>query len=160
MQPIQQNTEIHNKIIGIMNNPPVSKYDYFTEFKKDPLCFTEGVKAMIEATDSLWAILEICRAQRINGLNSIQAWVLSSFSVSGIPTLKGFNADVVLINQMLCTEFSGKAFSDTAPILKKSNYDKCFPIKGEVWFWVANDLIMLPKEYEGRLADYEKKPCL
>jgi len=152
MQPIQQNTELYNKVIGIMNNPPVSNYDYFTEFKKDPLCFTEGVKAMIEATDSLWAILEICKAQRSMVLNSIQAWVLSSYSASGVPTLKGFNADGVLVNQEFCTDFAGKAFFDTAPILKKSNYDKCFPIKGEVWFWVVDGLIMLPKEYKGGLV--------
>ena len=102
---------------------------------------------MIEATDSLWIISEICKAQRSIGLNSVQAWVLSSYAALGMPTLKGFNADTHLTSQKFYADFTGKAFLDAVPILKKANYDKCFPIKGEIWFWIADGLLMLSAEY-------------
>lgn len=139
--------ELREKINKILNNPPVSEYDYFTKFEKDTLTFTEGVRAIIEAADILWAVNGIIEAQRKHSFELNQAWVLYSHSPMGTPSLTGYNVCLQAITRKHGKSFSRINLSGEVPVVSKSYYNESTPFAGEMWFWVTCGRIILPSEY-------------
>ena len=129
------------EIEALILAPPKSEYEYFTTFEKDPILFTEGIRALVEAADCLWLIHAVINHQRNMCLDTCQVWKISSrtFGVAA----RGYNA--VLVDGIPADEE-----------LAVDDYfqHNVFPSL-TVSLWLINGLIMLPSEHREQILNMQ-----